>query len=561
MAAPAVSNGKVTGVAPLTTVSALKSAINTVTEVRNVDGSVMNDSDYATDNVFAVVGGALYPIELKYAYDPIKDNGSALADGTVLYEAAANTIGGNTPSTFSNLTTAGFYGLQQYAKIGYGSGNVPANTALQTVKATKDTRNGKTVYVLENDSNNYAYLRSHFSNTATTTQLNNKIDSWSQDQIITSVEFEADKMGNISIFNNTPVRNSSGLTKGDTTPETWAYTGEFAYIPNSVHFLANGSVKLGGTYINGYSVERRSPIQTTSFTWESGKQYTVSIVQRYRRGYRDGYVDAVYINGVKVFPNANTVDCDGNVCKSGDSYYIKTKDTNNLHGGGLSSIMVGTAPAEADDNFTVYLSGVKYYGPYTSYNGDITKPNISLGNKTNVTVSDADATVTDSVPETVSEFEAKYSSESFKLGVYNANGTKAASNAYLETGMSVKIASADGLQGKTYALTATPLPSVSATPGNQTSGGNKYMTFDATTANVDASDIAECGFAFANVNDLANANNLIIWKPCYINEDGTFGAAIKQAEDASGSAIYAIPYIGINSMTGYFGTAVKSAFE
>ena len=56
-------------VAPLTKVSVFKNNITGAeTEVVNVDGTVMDDDAYATENVFAKIDGELYGIDVEYAY-------------------------------------------------------------------------------------------------------------------------------------------------------------------------------------------------------------------------------------------------------------------------------------------------------------------------------------------------------------------------------------------------------------------------------------------------------------------------------------------------------------
>ena len=441
-------------VAPLTTVAAFKSNFSGAeVEVVNVNGEVMADTAYATENVFAKIDGVLYSIDEKYGYEPIANSG--LADGTEIYNVVANA------AATTNLTNGGFVRIESVPKIGYGTeaGYVsPENTAEQTLKATKSTRGGEGVYVLENDSNKYSLMRSHYSSSANySTTLNSVKDTYAAGPVVTAFEFEADKLGNISVFHNTPVRNSSGaLTKGDATMDSIYYGAEFKFVPSTLHFLEDGSVKLGGIYANTYK-SYRTPAQETDFTWEAGKKYNVSIVQRYLRGKREGYVDAVYVNGVKIFPNAKTVGhADGRVALQSDgSFKVGTKDNSTRHGGDISSVLIGTAPKTAGENLKVYLSDIKVYGlaSTAAFNGNITKENVALYNAENVTVSDVDAEITDAVAETVADFKAKY--QDMIIGVYNADGTAAGEEDYLATGMSVKIASEDGLQGRSYKLNAT----------------------------------------------------------------------------------------------------------
>ena len=104
-----------------------------------------------------------------------------------------------------------------------------------------------------------------------------------------------------------------------------------------------------------------------------------------------------------------------------------------------------------------------------------------------------------------------------------------------------------------------PAPAVSATEGNKTQDGNKYMTFDATPANVEAADVTDCGFAFVNTNEIVDGNP-IVWKQCTKRENGTFGTAIMQDPDASSTTIHAIPFI-VGDSFAVLGAAVEAAFN
>lgn len=360
------STKTVSKVAPLTTVADFLANFTNGDELKvvNIDGSEMASDAYATENVYLSADGELYNIDVKFNYDPLWDVAKGKTDGVSIYDKTADTVANaSTPSS-------GFDRIQVYAKVGYGSDNIaPANTENQTVKGTKQTENGKPVYVMENDSNNYAYLRSHYSesnNNSTDLYTKTRID-YNPGKIVTTVEFEADKLGNISVFNNTPVRSKSTgkLSKGDSAVDGLIYGAELPYAPNSVHFMEDGSVKLGGTYAN-YTKAYRTPIQETDFTWEPGKKYTISIVQKYTYGGREAYVYGVYVNGTKIFPNDKTVGYTANnssrvVLMSDGSFKIGTKDDETRHGGGLSSIMIGTAPKIAGENLTVTLSDAKVY--------------------------------------------------------------------------------------------------------------------------------------------------------------------------------------------------------
>lgn len=426
-------------VAPLTTVAAFKSNIEGAEsiEVLNVDGSVASDTAYATENMVVKIDSEDYKIAVKYPYAPIQDQGAYLDDGRVLYNKSADTIDNST------MVNTGFTKVQVYDKIGYGSDVAsPANTATQTVKGTKETVNGEAVYILENDSNKYAYLRSHYSESSNySTELNNAIDSWTKNPIVTTVEFTADKLGNISVYNNTPVRNGQkNITKGDSAVDNLIYSVEMQYAPNSVHFLEDGSVKLGGIYAN-YSKDYRTPAQETNFKWEAGKKYTVSIVQRYIRGAREAYVDGVYVNGTKIFPNEKTVGhTDNRVALQNDgTFKIGTKSSGVTHGGGLSSIMIGTAPKTADENLKVTVSDVKVYTA-EAYNPAI---------DTDITVESTESTVMvdneNAVIYYLGTFDSSVLSTTAKLAV---DGNK------------VKAVSADGLVSKTYTLVKDDLRKV-----------------------------------------------------------------------------------------------------
>lgn len=104
------------------------------------------------------------------------------------------------------------------------------------------------------------------------------------------------------------------------------------------------------------------------------------------------------------------------------------------------------------------------------------------------------------------------------------------------------------------------LPTVTATATNQTQDGVNYMTWDAEPENVEAEEITDCGFAFVNTTTLEEAGDTIVWQESTKREDGTFGAAIAQDPNATGSSIYAIPYIAGQGFA-KLGTAVRSIFN
>ena len=103
------------------------------------------------------------------------------------------------------------------------------------------------------------------------------------------------------------------------------------------------------------------------------------------------------------------------------------------------------------------------------------------------------------------------------------------------------------------------VPAVTATATNQTQDGVNYMTWDATPS-LDADySVSDCGFAFINDEEITSGDP-IVWQESTKREDGTFGAAIAQDPDATGSSIYAIPYIAGQGFA-KLGTAVRSIFN
>lgn len=515
---------KISGVAPLTKVGAFESTFSGATvNVVNVDGTSMADDAYATENVFASVDGVLYKIDVNYGYAPIKTTG--LADGTSLYNIAANAINSN------SLATAGMSSLGTFAKFGYGSDNAsPGNTATQTVKGTKETKNGEAVYVIENDSNKYAYLRSHYSgSTSSSTALHTITD---RKRAITTFEFKADKLGNISLIHNFSLRaNSSGnqsMKRGDAVIDVYLGSADFKYAPTSVHFLEDGTVWLGGTHIDGYGKTVRAPAQETTYKWEAGKKYNVAVVQKYGYAYRDGHVEGVYVNGTKIFPNAKTLNGSNVALDTNGTYKITTKEDSTRFGGGISSIFLGTAPKTPDENLTVEFSDIKVYGVETStaFDAAITNEDISLTNVADVTVTESNVSIDALTTDTVATFKAKYADKAYAVGVYNADGTLADSSANLATGMTVKIASQDGLQGKTYNMTAT-------TPLNTTAPESTVYTVDTEAKTISNVPLFTTVEAF-----LGNFENGSIMQ--VVNIDGS-----EMANDA-----YATEYVSLKAPNG-----------
>ena len=73
----------------------------------------MDDTAYATENVYARIDGEFYRIVVKYNYDPIQTTGRNKADG-VMFERSGDQV--NNAST----TGTGFDRFQVYGKIGTG---------------------------------------------------------------------------------------------------------------------------------------------------------------------------------------------------------------------------------------------------------------------------------------------------------------------------------------------------------------------------------------------------------------------------------------------------------
>lgn len=441
----------VSGVEPLTSVQDFLDgfATNGMTVV-NIDGSEMPENAYATDNTYLMSpSGELYSIRLKYAYNPIEENGAQLEDSTLIS---------------GDIEAAGFAMVQTYGRLGsdikYDEDNINTNK-------TKITENGEPVYLLENNSDNYSYLRSHYTestNYSTELQASIGSDALSGKPIVTTVTFEADKLGTVSVFHNVPIRNAGyKITRGDSGMDNALYSVELPYAANSVHFTETGDIKLGGMYTN-YGVSS-IPAQETGLKWVPGKKYTVSIVQRFVKGGREGYIDGVYVNGSKIFPNDKTIGhADGRVALQEDgSFKIGTRSNDVRYGGGISSIMVGTVPRSSDETLTVRLSDVKIYTPQ-SYNSLI-DADISMASE-KVRIDNDYAEITYSGHMSVQEITDSIETDA-KLAVFYSDGTKALSGDDLASGMYVKAVSEDGLASKTYSITETEITSGFFSEGNE----------------------------------------------------------------------------------------------
>lgn len=452
----------ISGVAPLTTVSTFKANITGATvEVINVDGSVMEDTAYATENVFAKIDGELYKITTKALYQPLKDLGTTHADGTTFYNMTANNLSEYVIGNANYKVDSGFNRIGKFGKFGTGNTTEgtapPANTEDQRVKASKGTYAGNTVYKLENDSNQYAYLRSHAGYKTSNESGLRKLTE-SSGYVVTSYSFKADKLGNISVFHTMPNSTTSGsLESYDSPMSKFLGYANAKYTGNALHFLEDGKIMVGGNYESDI-VNNRKPAYEVG-EWTAGTEYNVSIVQKSNIQGGTHYISGIYINGTKVFPQTNHTSGTNGIGYDADTTYYKMYTNKVKYYKGISSVYFATAPETPGEKLTVDLTDFKVYGiaKAADFNANITKKNIALDNAENITVTENDTNnmpaITDSVAETVAQFKAKYSD--VIMGVYNADGTFADDDEYLASTMSVKIASADGLQGKTYKVNAT----------------------------------------------------------------------------------------------------------
>lgn len=439
----------VSGVAPFTPVPEFLAGFENAENLRvvNIDGTEMK-TGYATENVFLKsADGSMYSIRVNYAYNPIHNSGAALSDTTELYNLSADML----TTSLRPVSEGGFFGVQAYGKIAYGQ-NPPSNTASQTVRAVKTTENGQPVYVIENDSNNYAYMRSHYSQSLNyTTELVSKLGGrYVATPIITTVSFEADKLGNIALFNNSPKSDGTDTKAfGDFGMDSFVYSEEIPYIPNSIQFTEDGKIMVGGSY-GDWETNKKAPANDTGRTWEPGRKYTVSVVEKLARNGREGYVYGIYVNGEKVFPSALSLGHAGGRLAydaQNDYYKMNNRDASHLYGGGVSSIMFGTAPKTPGENMTVKLSDVKVYTAAAfnpQMDGDIT---LSADEGFRV---DNDGAGIVCCAASVSQLEAALRGAS--VNVYNADGTEAAANTPVTSDMYVKAVSADGLSAKSYSI-------------------------------------------------------------------------------------------------------------
>ena len=443
----------ISGVAPLTKVGAFESTFSGATvNVVNVDGSDMDDNAYATENVFVNIGKELYKIDVEYPYDPIKIYGGGYRrDGDILFAKESANFNSTVNGQYL-IPNSGFdYAISGY-KLGDASGAAPALGSGNKTKITKQTENGQPVYLIENDAPRYAFLRSHYSSTSDTALTNATKGKYS----VTTVTFKTDKMGNFSLHHNT-AGTVGGTFKADNPAEVFVDTNYVQYLPNAVHFTEDGTVKIGATYTNvGVTAPMRTPAHTTDATWEAGKEYTVTVVQKVNENSTDANVYGVYVDGVKIFPTEKTQSSESTQFAydaANGAYSMNAKAGNQYHGG-ISSVVLGTAPKTTGDKITLTLSDVKVYAldNLEDFSVNIDK-DLALANATGVKVDNSTAKINVYASETVASLRAKYPDYAFS--VYNSDGTQPAASANLETGMSAKIVSNDGLQTKLYGIIAT----------------------------------------------------------------------------------------------------------
>ncbi len=436
---------RVEGVAPFTTVQAFEANWETGdVQVVNVDLTEMDDTAYATDNVYARINGEFYKIDVNWPYDSVQHYGrNYRTDGDVIFTKAS----ANFNSTVDNqpaLGNSGFAYATSGYKLGDASGAAPSiPSGCETVITKQTNEVGDPIYVIENNAPRYAFLRSHYiystseSNvTALTTLTKGKVS-------VTTATFKADMMGNFSIHHNAP-GYINGSYKSDQPLEGFTYGGYAQYIPNAVHFAQDGTVKIGGTYNNGSSAADRTPGISTNYTWEAGKEYTVSIVQQVRTGAdpaRYAQVYGVYINGEKVFPFAES-EKDGSqftYLSSTGAYQMKTRGSNYKFTGGISAVLVGAAPANASDDFSVELSDLKVYTVDSAAAYEATK---AMDADITLVSADEDIVIDNKAATVVSSLGAVTASR------FTMDGYKVAVNGNVLT-----VVSEDGLTAKKYAVT------------------------------------------------------------------------------------------------------------
>ena len=434
----------VKGVSPFTTVQTFEANFSGgEVEVVNVDGSQMADNAYATENVYARIDGRNYRIDVDWPYDSVQYYGRDYrSDGDVIFEKASASFN-STVDGQPAMANSGFAYATSGYKLGYGDGNYASVTSNHKTTVTKRTNAvGEPIYEIANNAPRYAFLRSHYSSVTSENSAQSALTTITKGKIsVTTATFKANQMGNFSIFHNTS-GYATGF-KGDRPFADFTYTTNPKYIPNAVHFTEDGTIKVGGTYVNGASADQRTPANTISgVTWEAGREYTVSIIQKVNDGgSRYANVYGIYLNGQKIYPYSG-IATDGShftYNSSTGAVSMTTRGNDYKYNGGISAVLVGAAPKNADDDFKVDLSDLKVYtisavGNYKpAMDADITLTSddqyITIDNKAAVVTSTRGAVTA-----------SRFTNTGYKIAV---------------NGNIIKVVSDDGLTAKTYSLIDT----------------------------------------------------------------------------------------------------------
>lgn len=433
---------RIEGVAPFTTVQAFKANWETGdVQVVNIDGSLMADDAYATDNVYARINGEVYNIDVNWPYDSVQHYGrNYRTDGDVIFEKESanfnSTVGGQDARTNSGFA----YATSAY-KLGDASGAAPTIPSGSKTLITKQTNEvGDPIYVIANNAPRYGFLRSHYSSASYESQTQSALTELTRGKVsVTTATFKADMMGNFSIHHNAAGYATS--FKGDASFDTFTYSANGTYIPNAVHFTDDGKIKVGGTYVNGATSAARTPAHTTSATWEAGKEYTVSIVQKVNDGgSRYGFVYGIYVNGVKIFPTgSHAADSSGHFGydSSRAATKMNTRSSDYKYLGGVSAVLVGAAPKNAGDDFSVELSDLKVYtlASAADYMGEMDADITLASDDEYITIDNDAATVTSTLGAVTAD---RFTMDGYSVAV---------------NGNVLTVVSADGLTAKKYAVT------------------------------------------------------------------------------------------------------------
>ena len=438
------SRKRIEGVAPFTTVQAFEANWETGdVQVVNVDGSLMADDAYATDNVYAKINGEFYNIDVNWPYDSVQHYGrNYRTDGDVIFEKESanfnSTVGGQDARTNSGFA----YATSAY-KLGDASGAAPTIPSGSKTLITKQTNEvGDPIYIIANNAPRYGFLRSHYSSASYESSTQSALTTITKGKVsVTTATFKADMMGNFSIHHNAAGYATS--FKGDASFDTFTYSANGTYIPNAVHFTEDGTIKVGGTYVNGAAAAARTPAHTTSATWEAGKEYTVSIVQKVNDGgSRYGFVYGIYVNGEKIFPTgSHAADSSGHFGydSSRAATKMNTRSSDYKYLGGISAVLVGAAPKNASDDFSVELSDLKVYTVDSAAAYEATK---AMDADIELVSTDANITIDNKAATVVSTLGAVSADR------FNMPGYKVAVNGNVLT-----VVSEDGLTAKKYAVT------------------------------------------------------------------------------------------------------------